>query len=192
MHRLIFAAPLLASVYAGQANAPTKSRAEELAHTPPAELARLDAELKNEKHITLQKVLHFYFDEKTMQQDEYSQDVSTVNRMFNDADQDSSGDIDWKEWIVLDETLREFDAGFYARQDKEVAEAEQQQAQQLKDRAAKRERWAQEDLQAAQRPQAAEDPVPELPQEAAPEDPALLAAIEAQQRAAAAGHAMVM
>merc|ERR1719215_1816142 len=71
-----------------------------------------------------------------------SQDVELVNHMFNDADKDGSGDIDWMEWPALDANLMEFDVGFYAKQASQRAEAQKRRQDMLDAKKATEERSA--------------------------------------------------
>merc|ERR1712117_328693 len=94
--------------------------------------------------MSLTQVQHFYFTDEMMSKPDRLQDVELINRMFNDADKDGSGDIGWMEYPALDAMLREFDVGFYAKQRKQAAEAQRRNQEILASRKAKKERPAKE------------------------------------------------
>merc|ERR1712087_519260 len=110
-----------------------QSHAEQLADLPKEMLAALDDEMKQSPQMDMGKVLGFYFTDKMLATFDYSQEVSTLSHMFNDADMDNNGKIDWKEWPLLDQHLAEFDSGFYAHQNSMIAKKAEDTKMAMKD-----------------------------------------------------------
>merc|ERR1712129_420367 len=137
-------------------------------------LVEMDKEMSAEEHISLKQVLHFYFTDEMMSKFDCSQDVELVNHMFNDADKDGSGDIDWMEWPALDANLMEFDVGFYAKQASQRAEAQKRRQDMLDAKRATEERSAEL------------EPSTDAQREPEKQNSALAAAIATQAKAVAA------